>query len=630
VSAAERQLLFGAVPGEMSSSVTTTAESRVVRPGTKTLYPTLDAAGPGLCTFFAVVAFWLWAGALGGIDPRQINDLGLVSVLPWQAIASLFLLTGSFCLLLHCRPFNVLVGVLHVVLLVLMLYGMTTFIEDVPRFAVSLRHAGPADYIVQHGGLDGGVDAYFNWPGFFALAALFTKVTGLGSAIQLAGGAAIYFNLLYVAAVGMLLRSATPDRRVIWLGTWIFAVSNWVGQDYFSPQALSYFLHLMVLAILLSWFRHERYRSADGDAADAALLPSATVAERVGFLAIAILLYAALVPTHQFAPLVTLFGVLALVLARRTTARGLYVLFAVLLLGWVTFAASDYLSGDLGRITSDVANVFGDPTADASEHLSGSADHLFVLRIRLVLTAGLWGLALLGAMRRLGRGHRDVTFAVLAVAPLPLLLLQGIGGEVLLRVYLFSLPFVAFFVAALFFPSLTSRTTWVTTTATTLVCLSLLGCFLFARYGDEKINQFSEPELQVIDRLYAVAPEGALLVTGSVNVPWQSQRFTDYRYLTLSEVEDDEGRVLPTLATVTTAVLREPPGCAFVLMSRSQRTYADLLGIWPRGTLTRLEGQIINSPRYEQVFASDDAAIYRLRPRSTTQPQPTRCEATSP
>jgi hypothetical protein len=120
----------------------------------------------------------------------------------------------------------------------------------------------------------------------------------------------------------------------------------------------------------------------------------------------------------------------------------------------------------------------------------------------------------------------------------------------------------------------------------------------------------------VIDRLYDAAPEGALIVTGSVNVPWQSQRYTDYRYLTLSKVASENGRALPTVNAVVTAMQQRPAGCAFVLMSRSQRTYADLLGIWPRGTLDRLEAQIINSTRLDQVFASDDAAIYRLDNRA--------------
>jgi hypothetical protein len=148
----------------------------------------------------------------------------------------------------------------------------------------------------------------------------------------------------------MILRAATSDARVVWLGTWIFFISNWVGQDYFSPQALSYFIHLVILGIVLNWFRRERYRSADGDAADAALLPSATVVQRVGLLAVAVVLYAAVVPSHQLTPFATLFGVAALVACRRTTARGLYLLMAVLVLGWTCLAAVDYLSDDIGRI----------------------------------------------------------------------------------------------------------------------------------------------------------------------------------------------------------------------------------------------------------------------------------------
>ena len=596
-----------------TSSTLPTATDRVPdRPAALPLLPTLESAWPALCALVALFCLWLWAGAIGDVNPREINDLGLASVLPGRVLFSLVLLTVSFCVLLHRRPLNVPVAVLHLGILIFMLYGMTSFIEEVPRFAVSWRHAGVADYLVQHGSVDPKIDAYFNWPGFFALAAMFTKLTGYKNPIALAAGAPIYFNLLYLGAVAMIMRSATSDARVVWLGSWIFFISNWVGQDYFSPQALSYFIHLMILGLLLTWFRRERYRSADGDAADTALLPSGTAWRRVGLLAVAIILFASIVPSHQLTPFATVASVVALVVFRRTTARGLYLLMLVLLVTWISFAAVSYLSGHIARLTSDVGNVSGNTTANVSERLTGSPDHLFVIRIRLVMTAGLWGLALLGLTRRLGRGHRDLTFAVLALAPFPLLGLQGYGGEMLLRVYLFSLPFVAFFVASLFYPSLTSRSSWATTGLATLVSLCVLGSFLFARYGNEKVNQFTEQELQVVDRLYKVAPKGALLVAGSVNVPWRSQGYNDYRYLTLTKVAADEGQNLPRLADLLTAMRRPPDGCAFVILGRSQKTYTDLLGIWPPGTLSRLEQQIFNSPLFEQVYSSDDATIYRL------------------
>jgi len=582
------------------------------RPAALPLLPTLESAWPALCAVVAGLCLWLWAGAIGDVNPRQINDIGLASVLPGRVLFALILLSVSFCVLLHRRPLNIPVAALHLGILIFMLYGMTSFIEEVPRFAVSWRHAGVADYLVQHGRVDPKIDAYFNWPGFFALAALFTKLTGYKNPISLAADAPIYFNLLYLGAVAMIIRSATSDARVVWLGCWIFFISNWVGQDYFSPQALSYFIHLVILGLLLTWFRRERYRSADGDVAESALLPSGTGWQRVGLLAVAIILFASIVPSHQLTPFATVGSVIALVVFRRTTARGLYVLMLVLLVTWLSFAAVDYLSGHIARLTSDVGNVSGNTTANVSERLTGSPDHLFVIRIRLVMTAGLWGLALLGVTRRLGRGHRDLTFALLAMAPFPLLGLQGYGGEMLLRVYLFSLPFVAFFVASLFYPSLTSRSSWTTTGLASLVSIALLGSFLFARYGNEKVNQFTGQELQVVDRLYKIAPKGALLVAGSVNVPWRSQGYNDYRYLTLTKVAADEGQSLPRLADLLTAMRRPRDGCAFVLLSRSQKTYTDLLGIWPPGTLSRLEQQIFSSPLFSRVYSSDDAAIFRL------------------
>jgi hypothetical protein len=596
----------------VSSSLPATAQPARSRPAAELVVSSLEPAGPVLCALLALFSFWLWAQVIDDVNPREINDLGLISVLPGQIIVAFVLLTVSFCLLLHRRPLHVPIALLHVGLLVVMLYGMTTFIEEVPRFAVSWRHAGVADYIVQHGRVDPSIDAYFNWPGFFALAALFTKLAGFQSPLSFASNAPIYFNLLYVGAVTMILRAATSDARIVWLGTWIFLIGNWVGQDYFSPQALSYFIHLVVLGLLLTWFRRERYRSADGDDADSMLLPSGSAWQRVGLLTVAIFLFASIVPSHQLTPFATIGAAIALVLFRRTTARGLPLLMVVLLVTWVSFAAVAFLSGHLARLASDVGNVSGNTSANVSARLTGSADHLFVLRIRLVMTGALWGLAMLGATRRLARGHRDVTFAVLALAPFPLLVLQGYGGEMLLRVYLFSLPFVAFFVATLFFPSLASRSSWTTTAMAALVSIAVLVSFFYARFGNEKVNQFTEQELQVVDQLYRVAPKGALLVAGSVNVPWRSQGYNDYRYLTLTKVAADEAQPLPRLRDLLAAMRRPRAGCAFVIFSRSQRTYTDLLGIWPPGTLTDLERQVFDSPLFAQVYSSDDATIYRL------------------
>src|SRR5204863_1433745 len=106
--------------------------------------------------------------------------------------------------------------------------------------------------------------AYHNWPGFFALTALLTESAGLERGIDLAPWASMFFNLLYLGPLVVILRSVTRDERVVWLSVWLFYLGNWIGQDYFAPQALNYFFHLTVIAVLLTWFRPRGAASSTG------------------------------------------------------------------------------------------------------------------------------------------------------------------------------------------------------------------------------------------------------------------------------------------------------------------------------------------------------------------------------
>src|SRR5204863_379717 len=74
-----------------------------------------------------------------------------------------------------------------------------------------------------------------------------TDLTGIAS------WAPVFFNLLDLAAAVFVFSALTRDRRVIWLGSWLFLIANWVGQDYFSPQAFAFFLYLVVIGCTLRW-----------------------------------------------------------------------------------------------------------------------------------------------------------------------------------------------------------------------------------------------------------------------------------------------------------------------------------------------------------------------------------------
>ena len=75
----------------------------------------------------------------------------------------------------------------------------------------------------------------------------------------------------------------------------------------------------------------------------------------------------------------------------------------------------------------------------------GSPGHLAIQGLRIALTVGLWLLAAIGVAQSWRAGRRDLRPYVLALVPFLMLPILNYGGEMLLRVTLFSLPFVAFF-----------------------------------------------------------------------------------------------------------------------------------------------------------------------------------------
>ncbi|HEY5985870.1 MAG TPA: hypothetical protein VIV12_05715, partial [Streptosporangiaceae bacterium] len=308
----------------------------------------------------AAVALWAWA--LPGINPRAMNDLGMVSVLPWQTWVAFGLLTAGFitCWLRADRAAWPLF--LHVLLLVVMLYGLPTLITHEPNGPIVFRHAGITENLIRTRIVNTKIDAYFSWPGFFMGLATLVKVAGVPSAVSFSAWATVAFNLLYLPPVLLLTRALTRDPRLVWGTVWVFYAANWINQDYLAPQSFAYLLYLTILGLLLTYLRP---RAADIEGGGwltrrvCALLRvrPAEVPGREGsrwtagtILAVVVLLYTATVASHQLTPFALLIGVAALVALGQCTARGLPLLMAVILALWVTFVAHGYISGHFAQL----------------------------------------------------------------------------------------------------------------------------------------------------------------------------------------------------------------------------------------------------------------------------------------
>jgi hypothetical protein len=575
----------------------------------------------------------LWLLSLNRVDLSRMNDFGLISVLPIPVFVALAVLTISFAVSLRERPVRTPLLLLHVLALILMLYGITALVEQVPRFESAWKHVGIAEYVIRNGGVDPTIDAYFNWPGFFILLAFFTKVCGFQSALTFVAWAPVFLELLYLGPLVMIFSRATSDTRLVWLAVWTFYLANWVGQDYLSPQGFNYFLLLVIFAILLTWFgvaggelhpifrllRRVRLPTRLAERLYRWMAPAdmpnvaSTRGQRTALVAIIIAVFAVVVSSHQLTPFAILGGVTALVVLNRCTLRALPIVMGVMVVLWLRFYATGYLAGHGGQVAEQVGDVSGSVGASMFDRLSGSAGHVFVVYLRTVMAVVLWGLAFVGGLRRLARGHRDFTFAILALVPFPLIALQSYGGEILLRAYLFSLPFMAFFAAAIFFGADHSGRSWFTTAALSVVSIAAIGSFFVTRYGNERMDYFTPQERASVQYLYSVAPPGSLLLGGTVKAPWKYQDYEKYKYRTLADdvawhsADPSE----PDLEAIESVMKDRRYPAAYLFITRSQIANDDMFDLLPV-RLRVLKQALLDSPQFKVVYRNDDAVVFVL------------------
>ena len=571
------------------------------------------------CIVAGGVSLALAVLAASAVDLPVNSDLGLVAVLPYPFWIGVLLLNIAFVVALRgdaAGPAHRLVMLWLVVVLVLVLFGTAAFVTDVPRGEVAFRHLGVADALSNSHGVDPNIDAYFNWPGFFALLATILRATGLDP-IAVALWAPVLNVGLWLAALGVLVRYLTSDPRRRWLVLWIFCLGNWQDQDYLSPQAFGFFLYLVVIALVLGPLAARKSEFRGFQPTDlAAWWKGRSPAEprpglRVSALAMTLLLVTVICASHQLTPFMVLIAMTALTLNGRVWASRLPLITAVVLALWLAFPASTFLAGHPPLAGAGVQAAI---EANVMDRVSGSVGHVIVVQVRMVLTVVLWALAAAGAVRDWRRGRLDVRVLLLAVTPILLFPMQSYGGEMLIRVSLFALPFIAFQACSVLLP--TGGSTRPSLRASGVLALTgflLAVLTVTGRFGNAEYDVFTDDEIAAVAAAQRLAPPGSAIISATHPTPWRSEAYLEHRYRTI----DDLCRKDLTPATCGPLVYeyaRHNPAGAVVLLTRSSEASLVIQGQTSKHSFAELEAWLSSQDRVEIAFGNADARVYRVMP----------------
>ncbi len=582
--------------------------------------------GIGALLAAALALFWVPVLGMSEADLEAMGGLGLISVLPPATLLGAALLVVAFASLLwHERPHRVLLTLVLLATLV-SLHALPAVIEAEPRFATAWQHLGFLEYIDRTGTAAPDLDARFSWPGFFAAAVFVAEACGVSDLSGVIRWWPLAIQLLYLPPMFLLTRSMRAGWRARWTGVWIFVLSGWVGQDYFSPQGFTFLLYLVFVAILLAWFRAPRMLWAKRRPGEAEVLPS-TRGQRTVLLLVLLALFAATVPAHQLTPFVML-GVLAvLVLVGRSELRGLPILFGVLVAVWVGFFAEPYWSGHFDELFGGVGGVGGNVTSSVAGRIEGgSSTHQLVLYARVALAGSVLALACWGWLRRRAHRYAERSLLVLTFVPFLGFGMQSYGGEMALRVFMFALPGAALLAGLALFPrtGVTAQErdrdrVSLAPLAALLAGLILVGGFLIARWGNEPFERVRGGEVAAMEYVYEHDRPTARLLWMSDNtevnvtpaMPWGSRDMERVRYVPTLAPPD------PVLVSGLVKALKDAGPNSYLMVNRGQSTYLYMDAGYPRNWETRVLRSLDARPELTKVFAHDDASLYALK----TQPR---------
>ena len=545
----------------------------------------------GLPWLVLAVAIAAWAIALPTLSRAGVSQFGLLASGSPALIVSILLVVLGFSVAV--RHGQVRAATAAAVCMVIVQRVTVSAATTVPLYSWTYKHLGVVDYIGAHGHVANGVDIYQGWPGLFAATAWFSKVSGVAP-MTIAHWFTPAMHLALVALVIVMARTWGARPLVAVTASFLVESLNWVGQDYYSPQATA-----LVLAIGL-------------------LIVVGLCREKPVAPWLIVTLFAAITMTHQLTPYWLLLATGLLAVTKRLKPWWLPGILAViaggyLLLNW--------------HVASQFPLLSLNPVANAQSNITtaGSFGQVVTSRVVRVLSLSFWATAAISAVIERRNRRPVLARVILAFSSFILLGGQGYGGEAIFRVFLYALPGCALLAAPLAVRMLQGRI--VARSVVTVAALVAVAASAQGYYGGWFANRMTPDQVKFSEQLLQRAAYPSYLTVAAPVWPERpTARYVDFaRFKTGYDYpmvyaaklvgshfdnEKDYDAFIHLIAD-------RKGGPTYLIISRQMEIYDTYFGILPPDALQNLRDRMLKDPRWTVVFNSTEFIVFETATSST-------------
>ncbi|TDT33033.1 hypothetical protein CLV29_0627 [Naumannella halotolerans] len=483
---------------------------------------------------------------------------------------------------------------------VLVTAGMVTCSQAVmygqPTVTVAARHLGIVATLLDNGRLYPATDIYQTWAGLFSVTAFVIEPTGVDPYAYASAWGAIASMIMALGVRTLAGNFLSPARA--WVAGLIFALASTLTTSFFAPQVSGFVLALAVLALLT------------GDFGVKSWVVWVTV----------LLVAVATSVTHQISPFLLGLALTALVITRILRPWWVPALAFVPATVWAISnrgVLDRYVSLDVvGRFFSNIT------PPERSIAPNGSS---WVYLASFGLPAGLLLLIGVAAVFSwfLDRSRLSTALVVTAASPALLSVATNYGQEGVFRVALFALPWLATLVAALpgqLLPRKLTLTMVVIAlplvTAVQVVGLTGMDWVRVIRTDDRTAAAYFESRSADGSVAFTL---GTAVATPSYSTPRQSGFFyigrDDLLDKTTAYVNAGGPGYDPNadVEMLTAALVDQGYTEVWAVAGPMTGAYGQRYGLQTLDDYNALRNAWRSSPRWELVYESGDAQVYRMR-----------------